>query len=192
MRVTGKRWVWMVSLCVGVLVGGGVGFAEQPSEPISPEAQDAIRRLESADLYLQQMAFMQLEALREPATAAAVRRYLDSPKAETRAFSVRALAAIEGTAAIPVLIERLKQDRSPLVRLAALLALEPLQDPTVMPMLMTMLRDRNPEVRMAAVDVVSRIAQPQAREAIRLRWRREQNRDVRRVLEDAMKRIEGS
>ena len=189
MRAASRRVGWGISLCASALVGMTLGWGEQPGGSISPEAQEAIKQLDSTDLYIQQLAFMRLEALREPATAAVVRRYVDSPKADTRAFSVRALAAIEGAAAVPVLVERLTQDRSPYVRLTALLALEPLQDPTVMPTVMKKLRDRRPEVRMAAVDVVSRIDDPQARQALRLRWRRERNRDVRRVLEAAMQRI---
>ncbi len=102
---------------------------------------------------------------------------------------MRALAAIEGATAVPDLLERLQHDRSPRVRVAAILALEPLQDPTITPALIARLRDRSPEVRMADVDVVSRIDQPTAREAILTRWRREHHHDVRRVLQDAIKRI---
>jgi HEAT repeat protein len=58
-----------------------------------------------------------------------------------------------------------------------------------MPALIEKLRDRNPQVRMAAVDAVSRVDDPRAREAILARWRRERNRDVRRVLEEAVNRL---
>jgi len=161
---------------------------EQPGS-ISPEAQDAIRLLEAKDAYIRRTGFMRLEALREPAAALVVRRYLDNRNAETRAFAVRALAAIEGLRAIPVLAERLKQDRSAWVRLAVLLALEPFEDPAVPPLLIERLRDRDPLVRMAAVDAVSRLELPQAREAILTRWRRERHRDVQRVLQEALKRV---
>lgn len=191
-----RSLVVFLCLTMGVCAGwapvcraeDGTGRQEQGGS-ISPEAQQAMKLLDAGDPYLQQMGFLRLEALREPATAAVIRRYLASKQADTRAFSVRALAAIEGAPAIPALIERLKEDRSPRVRVATILALEPLTDPTVMPALIEKLRDRNAEVRMAAVDVVSRIDQPQAREAIRIRWRRERHHDVRRVLQDAAKRI---
>lgn len=159
---------------------------------ISPEANRLIKQLDADDPYIRQEAFLQLEMLREAATAPVVRHYLESSNAETRAFSVRALAAIEGVKAVPTLIERLKRDRSPRVRVSALLALEPLQDPTILPVFIDRLRDRNRDVRMAAADAVSRVKQPEARAALQKRWRRERDRDVRRVLEKAMARIEGA
>lgn len=163
--------------------------AQRQGASISAEAQSAIALLESRDPYLQQKGFLQLESLREPETAAVVRRYLTHREPQTRACCVRALAAIEGPKAVPVLLDRLKHDRSPRVRLAACLALEPLKDPRAVPGLIERLRDRHPEVRMAAVDIVSRIDDRQARQAVLTRWRRERHRDVRRVLEEAMKRF---
>lgn len=163
--------------------------AQEESHSISPEAQTVITQLDAKDVYVRQKAFLELEALREPATAAVVQRYLDSKDPQTRAFSVRALAAIEGAAAIPTLVDRMRNDRHPHVRLAAILALEPLKDPSVTPAFIERLRDRSPQVRMAAVDVVSHLDDPKAREAIRLRRRREHNRDVQRVLQEAMERV---
>ena len=108
-----------------------------------------------------------------------------------RAYSVRALAAIDGLQAVTLLLEHLRSDREPIVRRAALLALEPFQKhhPDIFPAALAALRDRNTQVRMAAVDIVSRIDDPRARDAIRRRHRREGRRDVRRVLDLAMKRI---
>lgn len=179
---------WLAGL-FAVLVGATPCGWTQEQRTISPEAQEAMRLLEAKDTYSRQLGFMRLEALREPATASAVRQHLANRDPDTRAFSARALAAIEGTRAVPTLIELLKRDRSPRVRLAALLALEPIQDPLVTPILIEKLRDRNPEVRMAAVDAVSRIDDPHARGAILTRWRRERHRDVRRVLQEAMDRL---
>jgi HEAT repeat protein len=160
-------------------------------EGISPEAQPYVKQLDAKDAYVRQEAFLHLEALREPATAPVVRQYLTSKDLETRVFAVRAVAAIEGAKAVPTVLERLHKRERPAVRVAAVLALEPLQkqDPSVAPALIAALRDRSPQVRMAAVDVVSRIKQPEAKAAILTRWRRERHRDVRRVLELAMKRI---
>lgn len=193
-RASTMTWGWVALMVLGVGLGPGQASAQEPLGALSPEAQDLITWLDSKDAYLRQKAFLRLEALREPATAAVVRRYLTSRDVETRAFSVRALAAIEGAGAIPTLVERLKRDRKPRVRVAAVLALEPLQtyDPSVLSVLIEKLRDRNAEVRMAVVDVVSRVDDPKAKEAIRTRWKRERHRDVQRVLEQAMKRISGS
>ena len=161
---------------------------ETPGEP-SPKASQLLKQLQTKAPDTRQFVFIELEALREPATAPIIRRYLDDRDPDTRAFSVRALAAIEGVAAVPTLLDRLKRERHPRVRVATVLALEPLQDPAILPAFIEKMRDRNREVRMALVDAVSRVDRPEARAAIRLRWRRERDRDVRRVLEDAMKRI---
>ena len=149
-----------------------------------------IDQIEIDDPYLRRQTFLQLEALREPETASVIRQYLAHRQAELRALSVRALAAIEGPQSVPTLVERLTKDRSPSVRLQAILALEPFlaQDAQPLPSLIKALRDRQPDVRMAAIDVVSRIETTQAREAIAVRWKRERHRDVRRVLEAAMHR----
>ncbi|MBI3324502.1 MAG: HEAT repeat domain-containing protein [Candidatus Omnitrophica bacterium] len=175
----------------GMVRGNSLGQHEDAAA-ISAEAQEAIKLIDAHDSYLRQKGFIQLEMLREPATAVLVRRYLESRDPQTRAWGARALAAIDGAKAVPTLVERLTRDKSPRVRVAAILALEPLKDPSATTALMARLRDRNPEVRMAAADAVSRLNDPDARDAVRLRWRRERNRDVRRVLEDAMKRIGSS
>ncbi|MBI3087803.1 MAG: HEAT repeat domain-containing protein [Candidatus Omnitrophica bacterium] len=184
------RGLGIVGVVMLVSAGAAAGWA-QDAGSLSPEAQQLVAQLDAQDAYVRQQAFLRLEALREPATADVIRRHLASRNQETRAFSVRALAAVEGAAAVPTLVERLTRERSWNVRLNLVLALEPLADqsPAVMPALIRALRDRKAEVRMAAVDAVSRLDHPDAREAIRLRWRRERHRDVRRVLERAMARL---
>ena len=165
------------------------------AEPLSDEAKAIIATLQAHpdDEYTRQRAFIELEALREPASAAAIRAFLDDRDEDTRAYSVRALAAVEGAAAVPELLKRLQNERSPRVRIACLLGLEPLHAPQATEPLIKHLRDRNKEVRMAAVDVVSRLKEPRVRarahEAILVRWKRERDRDVRRVLEAALKRV---
>jgi len=180
-----------VVVAVAVVFGGAPGGAQDQSGPISSEAQELIRLLDAEDLSVRQEAFLRLEALREPATASVVRAHLASRDPNTRAFSVRAIAAIEGPSAVPTLLKSLKRDRHAFVRLESLLALEPLweQEPTIGAAFIAALRDRHAQVRMAAVDAVSRIDEPEAHAAIRTRWRRERHRDVRRVLEEAMKRL---
>lgn len=165
--------------------------ASEPSEPPSPQAVEAMRLLASEDLYQRQMAFLRLEALREPSTAATIQRYVRDPDPDVRAYSLRALAGILGAEAIPQLLQALRTDRAAEVRRAALLGLEPLQarHPDVLPAFIAALRDRKTEVRMTAVDVVSRIEDPRARAAIVSRRKREQRRDVRRVLELAARRM---
>ena len=186
--MTRQHMRWLIGIGAGLLAAR-VGWAAEPT--ISPEAQELIAKLDAKDVYERQKTFLRLEALREPATAAAIRERIRSRNAHTREFSVRALAAVEGAGAIPTVVERLREDRVVQVRLAALLALEPLQtyDSSLTLVFIRALRDRSPDVRMAAADVVSRINHPIAREAVLTRWRQERHRDVRRVLEDAMKRI---
>ncbi len=186
--MTRQRVRWLIGIGAGMLAASA-GWAAEPA--ISPEAQALIAKLDAKDVYERQKTFLRLEALREPATAAAIRERIQSRDAHTREFSVRALAAVEGAHAIPTLVERLTKDRVVNVRLAALLALEPLRqyDSSLTLVFIRALRDRDPDIRMAAVDVVSRIDHPIAREAVLTRWRQERHRDVRRVLEDAMKRI---
>lgn len=182
-------WVCQRTLVILMALGfAWVGSAQEQPSAFSPDVQAAIKLLDSEDLYTRQLGFLRLEALRDPATIPVIRRYVASKDPDARALSARALAAIEGTGAIPTLVELLMHDKSPRVRLAAILALEPLKDPSVMPALIERLRDRKPEVRMAAADVVSRMDHPQAREAIRTRWRRERHRDVQRVLQEAIAR----
>ena len=165
--------------------------AEQGTGTPTPKAVEAMRLLDSKDPYQRQLGFLRLEALREPSTVPAIALQLKSRDPETRAYSLRALAAIEGTGAVPVLLERLQSDKHPRVRRAALLGLEPLQasEPAILLAFIAALRDSNTEVRMAAVDIVSRIDDPRAREAILIRYKREGRRDVRRVLKMAMKRL---
>lgn len=191
----------MVAVLVSFLTHCLLLTAHSAAEP-SPEAQAWLQRLDEKDAYSRQEALLHLEALREPDTAPMVRHYVKSRDAQMRAFAVRAVAAIEGKQVVPELLAWLKREH-PTVRVAALLALEPLQkqDPSIAPALIAALRDRTPIVRMAAVDVVSRIKQPsrpgsgadglagEAKEAILVRWKRERHRDVRRVLELAMKRL---
>ncbi len=181
-------------LCVAAWCGAVPMMASAEEAPVatpSPKALEAVRLLESKDEYQRQLGFLRLEALREPATVSTIRRYADDRNADMRAYSLRALAAIEGLQAAPLLLERLHTDREPVVRRAALLGLEPLAkgNPYALAAFIAALRDRDTQVRMAAVDIVSRINDPTARAALLKRNRREHRRDVRRVLELAMKRI---
>ncbi len=182
----------MVAGVCGLLVGprGAWGESQQSAAP-SPKAVEAIKLLESPDPFQRQLGFLRLEALREPSTVETIKKYVDSRDEEMGAYSLRALAAIGGVDAIPTLLEKLKTDRQPMVRRAALLGLEPFQaaDLRILPAFIKALRDQSVEVRISAVDVVSRIDDPRAREAIFTRNQRERDRDVRRVLAMAMKRI---
>ena len=83
------------------------------------------------------------------------------------------------------------QDAAFVQQLGARLGLEPLAraNPEILPAFIAALRDRKPEVRMTAVDIVSRIDDPRARKAILLRNKRERDRNVRRVLSLAMTRL---
>lgn len=180
---------WAIAL---LLAGAPIVKAEPPvAAPPSSKALDALRQLKSTDPFERQKAFLRLEALRELSTAEPIRAYLHHKDQDMRGYALRALAAIEGPQSVPTLLEALKTEKSARVRRAALLGLEPLQEssPEVLPAFLKALRDKDTEVRMAAVDIVSRIDNPRAREAILLRARRERRRDVRRVLATALKRM---
>jgi len=182
---------------MGLVALTGLGLCTVASaadaEPIGPseEALAAIAQLDADDAYQQQAAFLKLEALREPATAETVRRYVDHRDPDVRGYSLRALAAIEGLEAVELLLERVAAEREATVRREALQALEVFhgQDDRLLPVFIDALRDRSTEVRMAVVDIVSRIDDPRAREAIITRHQKEQRRDVRRVLKLAVERL---
>ena len=188
-----QRAPLLLWLSAGLLLGAGSAMGEEPSPHLTPQERvaESLRLIESGDPYERQLGFLRLEALRDPSTAEAIRKHLDSKDPDLRAYTLRALAAIEGPAAIPQLLQSLRADRDPVVRRAALLGLEPLRphDPSLLQAFIAALRDRKPEVRMAAVDVVSRIDDSAARDAIRRLNKREYSRNVRRALALAMKRL---
>ena len=188
-----RRLELLAFALIALMRAPALGAESAPSaEPLSAEAKAIIATLQARhiDDYTRQRAFLELEALREPSSAEAIRAFMKDRDDNTRAYSVRALAAVAGIQAVPELLARLQKD-SPKVRIACVLALEPLHAPEATEPLIKHLRDRNKEVRMATVDVVSRMDHPQAREAILVRWKRERDRDVRRILEQALKRIGG-
>ena len=191
MRCRGWKGVIIVGFA-GVLWMPTVARSETTPTTPSPRALEAIRLIESPDPYQRQLGFLQLEALREPSTIEVIERYVARPEPEVRAESLRAVAAIQGFSAAPQLLQALKTERSPMVRRAAMLGLEPFVQghPDLLPAFVNALRDRSTEVRMTAVDIVSRIDDPAAREAIRRRNKRERGRDVRRVLDLAMRRLQ--
>ena len=187
-----RRIVVLVMLGISTtMLPAIVRSEEAPATSPSPKAVEAMQLIASNDPYQRQLGFLRLEALREPATVGAIREYLRSPDPELRAYSLRAVAAIQGAQGVPVLLEAFRTDKHPRVRRTALLGLEPLQavSPDILSAFLKALRDRDTEVRMAAVDIVSRVDDPRARDAILTRYRRERRRDVRRVLDMAMKRL---
>ena len=194
-KVSWQRRGLVGAIVALVLPCASMAVAEEQagSSDLSPQVRDALELLASHDPYQRQLGFLRLEAIRDPRSAEAIRGYVDSRDTDLRAYSLRALAAIEGAKAIPLLRQRLKTDRRPNVRRAALLGLEPLatQDPRLVDAFIDALADRSPEVRMAAVDVVSRLNEPRAKEAIRRLNKKEPIRDVRRVLKDAVQRVGG-
>jgi HEAT repeat protein len=168
--------------------------AEEPggaASPLSAKAEAALQLTRSDDAYQQQLGFLRLEALREPASVPYLQAAAADRHPDIRAYGLRALASVQAGEALPTLIDRAQHDLHPRVRRAAILGLETLAGlrPEVLPVLITALEDRASEVRMAAVDAVSRIDHPEARAALLLRQRRERRRDVRRVLALAMQRL---
>ena len=187
--------LWFLCASVPLLcfcgVAGTLVFAEGQSGTVSREAAEAIKALQSKDAFQRRRAFLRLEALREPATIEAIGVYLKDRDPERRAASVRSLAAVAGAPAIPVVLQKLKTDRHPSVRMAALFSLEPFQaqDPAILPAFIETLRDRSALVRMAAVDVVSRVKDPRAKAAILAHDKIEHRPDVRKVLKGALERV---
>ena len=191
--MSAKRAIQRFSLAVTLTVSTAVlvRAEESRSGSPSPQAVEAIRLLDSKDTYQQEMGFLRLEALREPGTISVIQQYLQKTDPDTRAYSLRALAAVQGVEAAPTLLQALHRDREARVRRAAILGLEPFEraNPEILPALIKALRDKKVEVRIAAVDAVSRVDDPRAKDAIRVRRKRERSSDVRRVLVLAMKRI---
>lgn len=179
---------WALGCLVMATVGSGLAVA---AESPSPAAQEALRLVESDDPYQREVGFLRLEALRDRATIEPLRVYTTDHDEDVRAASIRALAGIEGLDAVPWVLERLPTERSPRVRRAMLLSIEVLQPGSeeILPTFITALTDRNRLVRMTAVDIVSRIDDPRAREAIFERARREQNSNVIKVLRMAVDRM---
>ena len=189
-----EHFAWIAAAVVAVGTASAavpMRVGAEETGPTDPRAKEALALMESNDPYQREVGFLRLEALRDPATTPALGRYLGSNDPERRAEAVRALAAIEGGRAVPQLLEVLRRDTHPLVRRAALLGLEPLAraNPEILPAFIAALQDRKPEVRMTAVDVVSRIDDPRAREDILRRNKRERDGNVRRVLKLAMNRL---
>ena len=183
---------WMLLMAIAIVVPMSQVHSDEPlGAPLSAKAREAITLLDAQDPYQRQLGFLRLEALRDPSTVETILRYVHNQDEDTRAASLRALSAIEGVVASPILLEALKRDRSARVRRAALLGLEPLilDDPFILPACLKALRDPESDVRITAADVVSRVNDPQARQALLLRAKRERNQDVRRVIEAALKRL---
>ncbi len=180
-----------VVLVLGAGFVWGAAGEEDGETALGHTLAEILPLLDDRDGYRRSLAFLRLEALRDPSTSPLIRRYLESEDAETRSYAARALAAVDGRAAVPVLLRLLETDRSPKVRRAAVLGLEPWRqsDPAVLPAFLKALHDPKTDVRMTAVDAVSRIDDPRAREALRRRAGRERRRDVRRVLRDALARM---
>lgn len=185
-----RHWLWCLAAAV-LFFQCALLQAQQPPQALSAHAAEALDLLESSDPYKQEVGFLRLEALREQASVPLILPYASHKDPELRAGAVRALAAIEGAEAVALLIDRIAHDPHPRVRRAAMLGIEPFLDsnPKILPLLIEKLRDRDATVRMTAIDVVSRSSDPAAREAILQRNKREGRRDVRRVLDLAMKRL---
>lgn len=177
-------------LMIAATLTSGVA-ADEPTG-LSQAAKEAIGQLDSKDAYTRKIAFMRLEALREPASADAIRPYAENKDEVIRADSLRALAAIQGIEAVPFLLKKWETEKRARVRWSILLALEPLrqQQPALLHTFIDGLDDYSTEVRMAALDIVSRINDDAARTAILTRFKKELHPDARRVLKTAMQRME--
>lgn len=177
---------------VAALLQLPAAYADQKAAAaLSPKAVEALELVSSDDSYKQELGFLRLEALREPASVPLILPYISNKDADLRAESIRALAAIQGVESVPKLLDRIQHDNNSRVRRAAMLGAEPFvgSDPRILPVMIAMLTDHDKTVSMAAVDIVSRSPDPSARAAIQFRYKREGRHDVRRVLDLAMKRM---
>ena len=110
------RLLFAYCLIASVALARPVAFAEDtaPSQQdLNARATEALRLLNSADPYQRRLGFLRLEALRDPSTVSAIQPYVTSRDPELRASGLRALAAIQGVEAIPLLLHALKTDRQP-------------------------------------------------------------------------------
>src|SRR3989338_5332594 len=90
-----ERQLGLWAAAVWLLLAPWVRGEEPASTAPSPQAVAAFQLVESKDPYQQQLGFLRLEALREIGTAPLIRRYLTHREPEMRAYTLRALAAIE-------------------------------------------------------------------------------------------------
>ncbi len=190
MKYSAPLFMMLGTVCVIACPPTAHGQSKPPS--LATEAQVWVDQLDDDDLFLRQKAFLELEALRDPASADTIRAHLTALDPNTRAFSARALAAVAGRSAVPVLLERWTKERHLYVRSSILIALEPFweQEPAVVATVLKALRDRKRDIRMVAADIASHINRPEAREALQVRWKRERDRDVRLVLKRIMKDLD--
>jgi hypothetical protein len=176
--------------CVCLMLSGATtpGWAQQA---LSPRAQEAVNLLQYGDRDEQRLALLRLEALREPAVGDIVADYLHYKDEGVRAYAYRTWIALYGQAVLSDLLEAYPREKSVRVRRSILLALEPYRavDARIAELYYAALIDRKTEMRITAVDLVSRIDEPRAHEAIRRRAKKEWRRDVRRVLKLALARI---
>ncbi|MDA2913218.1 HEAT repeat domain-containing protein [Acidobacteriia bacterium AH_259_A11_L15] len=84
-----------------------------------------------------------------------------------RAAIVRALAELKSTQAVPFLLCRLKEERSPTVRVEVIVALGRIGDPTAIEPLRCLLTTASAEIRQAAVQALGRLQATEAKEGIR-------------------------
>lgn len=184
--------VFGLSLCI-LLAPALTIHAQEQAEGVSQQAQQALNRLESEDVFERQVAFLKLESLRERAVLPVLRIYLSHSDESTRAYALRAVAAIEGFESVPMLKAAYETDRHPDVRRAAIMGLEPHYeaDNSILDVAIRAMTDSDTSVRMTAVDAVSRMESPQAREALRERLKNESRLDVLRVLKMARERLGG-
>src|SRR3989338_7119463 len=111
-RFYSSATVILSSLALFLALAIRSSYAQDVQESsLSPRAVEAINLLESNDPYMRQLGFIRLEALREPASSSIAMKYADSRDPDLRAYSLRLLAAVQGPAAVPLLLEKLNKDK---------------------------------------------------------------------------------
>lgn len=172
-----NAWFVLLALCAVAAYAG--------ETPVSPEVHRALRLLTASDVFSKKAGLLELEALRDPATLSAVQPFLDDPNPALRAQALTTARAIQGRAAIPLLVGRLAQDRSEIVRRQAANELHELRDPSTAPGLTAALQDRRVTVRIAAVEALGALRDPSVTPAI-IRQTRSRDAELRRSSLDAL------
>lgn len=144
---------------------------QSPPSPSSSAAQDRdaakraeidgyTEKLKSSDDEERREAVLMLGAMRDPATIPALSAALNDAAPRVRAIALHGLSMLHDASLVPLIANSVTKDKLPFVRKAGAYALGEIGSPEGTPTLITALRDKDLEVRGAAV--VSLAHQPDA------------------------------
>jgi len=185
-----KGYKAVVGIVIFVWASVPVLCADSGSTASTSEGQIEVAKnlITSEDPYQQKLGFLRLEALRDPNTVGFIEALTLSEDAHMRAMSLRALFAVQGKSVVPRLVEVAQNDPDSVVRREVLLALEPMLEemPAVLDVAIQALKDQRTRVRVTAVDMLSRMDDPKAKQALLKSSKQYQPPAVRMVLNDVL------